>query len=205
MSRLTSEQRQVLKEKWQKAHDTSVPLTDPEGLSKFSYHHTKNDIDVHFIKAQSDSEIDATIVRGDVIVEKTTVEQFMSTFMSRDLKVHQETDPNTRRVEVIEEWDDEDGHWMIKYYVISAGGLYFIVFCGLTCQKQPHSFLIETFYTLERFSRRETQLTLLAQALTVFMNLHPTGFNTRELFVPQMCLDVNVMKNWTMATCWLVT
>ena len=123
MSRLTNEQRQVLREKWQKACDASVPLTEPEALSKFSYHHTKNDIDVHYIKAQGDSEVETTMVRGDVLVEKSTAEQFVNLFLSSDMTIHLQIDPNTKRMEVIEEWEEEGEHWIIKYFAFSFGGL----------------------------------------------------------------------------------
>jgi len=123
MSRLTYEQRKVLKEKWQKACNVSVPLTEPEALSKFSYHHTKNDIDVHYIKAKDDSEVETTMVRGDVLVENSTAEQFINLFMSGDMTIPLQVDPNTKRMEVIEEWEEDGEHWIIKYFAISFGGL----------------------------------------------------------------------------------
>jgi len=123
----TPEQRQVLKQKWQKAHDVAMKMAAPDSFSLFQYHHTKNNIDVRYIKATSESESDATIIRGDVIVEKATAQEFMNPYVTVDMKIQLQTDPNTRRVEVIEEWTDEEGHWQIKYYVISAGGLCFLL------------------------------------------------------------------------------
>ncbi|KAG2382697.1 hypothetical protein C9374_005277 [Naegleria lovaniensis] len=116
----TPDQITLIKQKWNSAKEKALRMTSQESLedSTFEYHHTKKNVDVYSCKQEGES---ALVIRGDVICENVTPEEFVQPLLSVDMKIKKLLDPLVKRVELIESWNDEDGEWRILYYVVSAG------------------------------------------------------------------------------------
>ncbi|KAF0977776.1 hypothetical protein FDP41_003098 [Naegleria fowleri] len=119
-SHLSDFQKSQIKTKWNEAFSMACYMTSSEALQDdhhtFTYHGTKEEIDIYYKKTDT-----TTIIRGDTICEQIQPDAFLEAFVSLDLKVKHELDSNSKRIEVIEKWEDEDGVWKLMYYVISAG------------------------------------------------------------------------------------
>ena len=114
--------KQKVVEKWQQAFEIADKLTSQKAIDsengEMKYHHTKQLVDVYELKGDS-----TTVIRGDVIVDDLeNSNEFIEYFTSLDMNIATKLDPNSKRVDLLEEWKDDDGSkWRICYYCISAG------------------------------------------------------------------------------------
>ncbi|KAG2392735.1 hypothetical protein C9374_011460 [Naegleria lovaniensis] len=116
----TPQEISQIKLKWHSAKDLALRMTSQHSLkdSTFHYHHTKKNVDVYACKQQGES---ALVVRGDSICENVSADEFAKSYLSTNLEIWQKLDPNMKRIELLDEWTDKEGHWQVLYYLVSSG------------------------------------------------------------------------------------
>ena len=121
---LSEETKQKVMEKWEKAFETTQALTSPQAIlpenNQMKYHHTKQHVDIYDMKSHP-----TTIVRGDVIVEGLKDANELMERFANVKYVSEEKDEMFKRVELLEEWtDNNDGSvWKIQYYCLDFLGI----------------------------------------------------------------------------------
>ncbi|KAF0983127.1 hypothetical protein FDP41_011105 [Naegleria fowleri] len=122
-SSLTDEIKKQIKEKWKEAFKLSVEFNSDRAIHEdqsLKYLHTKKNVAVY--TSHDQHRFDGLyVIRGDILVESCTAEEYRKPFLSLDLEIKRVMDPLTKRNETIESWTDEDGTFLIQYFLIETG------------------------------------------------------------------------------------
>ncbi|KAG2387953.1 hypothetical protein C9374_000803 [Naegleria lovaniensis] len=103
--------KQEIKQKWEKA----LALTKTYTTDKFKFYGNNEKVTISSAEAS-----EGTVVKGEIIVENCKAREYMNVVCSTDMPTRLKLDPKTKAFSELETFEDEDGRWSIRYYLVAS-------------------------------------------------------------------------------------